>query len=363
LVCLISHFEPCLLMSIGVAEEIFAKMTFKNIAHRSGKRSFYVEQVNGNTRGLAKFDSNVSSVKISNQDTAVKAQDGPARCLELTGISGIDQPLEKLNDFLANFHRKSEPIFGERSCGVLLHGGHGTGKTYITERLVQTGWGKPHFIEINAKTATIVETFKNAKLSQPSIVVIDELESIVSKDDSLSQMNAKTLGQELDNLILRQRGEVMPQVLVVATTLNPSDIPISLKKKRRFHTQIALSIPDASARRSILRSLNPKILPGQREEILDKLGDRTHAYTAEDLYYLLSTASVKREKRHGNSDLDRDDIFIEQEDIEQALLEVRPTAMHDITLQPPSVRWDDIGGQDSVKKALRLAVESPIKVS
>jgi AAA family ATPase len=57
------------------------------------------------------------------------------------------------------------------------------------------------------------------------------------------------------------------------------------------------------------------------------------------------------------------DYYISPDDIEQAMLEVRPTAMHDITLQPPKVKWDEIGGQDSVKKALQSAVENSLKVS
>jgi AAA family ATPase len=337
-------------------------MIFKNLSHCGQRRSFSVESVNDNSSGLATFDLNTSSVKIVGREDMALIKMGELSCLELVNIAGIDQALKKLNGFLGNFNRKFRPIYGQRSCGVLLHGGHGTGKTYITEKIVATGWGKAHYIDINAKAATITETFKAAKLSQPSIIVIDELESLVSKDDAISQTNVKVLGQELDSLIVNQPRGVMPQVLVIGTTLNPSDIPISLRKKRRFQTQIALSIPDAGARRSILRSLDPKLHPDNHDEILDKLGERTHAYTAEDLDFLLSTASVKLEERLGFPDSNDSEVYIEQEDIEQALLEVRPTAMHDITLQPPSVRWDDIGGQESVKKALRLAVETPLKV-
>lgn len=357
----LSHWSWYLGDHLYHADEIFTQMIFKNLSYGSHKRSFRVELVNGNPSGVAKFDLNMSVVKILNRDGATNIPDQVAPRLELANIAGIDQALKKLNGFLGNFSRKFKPIYGQRSCGVLLHGGHGTGKTYIAESIVATGWGKAYYIDVNAKAANIKETFRNARRSQPSIIVIDELESIVSKDDVTSQMNVNVLGQEMDNLILDHAGDLMPQVLVIAATLNPSNIPSSLKKKRRFQTQIPLSIPDARARKSILRSLNPNVHPQQREDILDRLGDRTHAYTAEDLDSLLSTASVKLEERLRYPDLNSPEIFIEQEDIEQALLEVRPTAMHDVTLQPPSVRWSEIGGQDNVKKALRLAVETPLK--
>ena len=318
--------------------------------------------MNDSPNAVAKFVLNKSLVSISSQSGETKGLDSKVPRLQVANIAGIDQALKNLNGFLSNFNRKFKPLFGERSCGVLIHGGHGTGKTHIAQKVVATGWGKAFYMDKNAKAATIKETFKNARRSQPSIIVIDELERIVAKDDSVSQMNADVLGQELENLILEQYGDLMPQVLVIATTLNPGDIPTLLKDERRFLTQIPLSIPDARARKEILKSLNPNFHPENGAEVLDKLGDRTHAYTAKDLRHLLLTAGGKLEERLGYPEENTPDIFIEQEDIEQALLEVRPTAMHDITLQPPSVRWAEIGGQDSVKKALQLAVETPQKV-
>jgi SpoVK/Ycf46/Vps4 family AAA+-type ATPase len=140
---------------------------------------------------------------------------------------------------------------------------------------------------------------------------------------------------------------------------------MSLKGLNRFSTEIPLSIPDAPARKAILKSLDPPVVPDIRTEVLDKLGDRTHAYTAKDLVMLLSTAGKLAERRVDRTieDWKEKNHYLSQDDIEQALLLVRPTAMHDITLKPPSVRWDDIGGQESVKKALRRAVETPLKVT
>lgn len=336
-------------------------MTFKNVSHGSEKRSFRVELVNGSPNRVAMFGLKTSSVRILSGGRATELPCRETSRLELTNIAGMDQALKKLNAFLGNFSRKFKPVYGQRSCAILLYGGHGTGKTYITEQIVATGWGKVHHIDIYSQANGIKEAFKHATLNQPSIIVIDELETIVSKNDVTSQRNVLVLGEELDKLILERPGDLMPQVLVIATTLNPGDIPSSLKKKRRFQNQLPLSIPDAKARKSILRSLKPNVRPEQSNEILERLGDQTHAYTAEDLDLLLSTASMKLEERLGYPDLNDPDVYIEQEDIEQALVEVRPTAMHDITLQPPSVRWDDIGGQDGVKKALRLAVEVPLQ--
>ena len=334
-------------------------MTFKNLSHKGLKRTFVVDLVNGSSTNLAQIE-NGYSIKITKQSGVEDLQNGLRPVLEVVDIAGIDQALKKLNRFLKNFSWKFHLPSGQRSCGVLLHGGHGTGKTFIVERLVKTGWGKVLTIESDLKVPEMREIFRKAKANQPSIIVMDELESIVSKDGV-----AKLLGQELDNLVANHPRDSMPQVLVVAATYDISTIPMSLKKLRRFQTNIALPIPDAAARKAILKSLDVALRPEERDEILDRLGDRTHAYTPEDLATLLSVACDIGEERYQKSNIlpVEDEYFITQDDIEQAMLVVRPTAMHDITLQPPSVKWDEIGGQDNVKKALRRAVETPLLVS
>lgn len=338
-------------------------MTFKHLSLRGPKRTFTVDFVNGKLTSLGRYDES-SSVTISSPlENLPSAQtNGPVSPLEVVNIAGIDQALKKLNRFLSNFGRQFKFTWAQRSCAVLLHGGHGTGKTFILNKIIGTGWGKVIRIESDIKPATIRTIFKDARLCQPCIIVVDELESIVSKEDATSQSVAKALGEELDGLSQGNGGTSLPRVLVVAATLDAGSIPLSLRKRGRFRTDIPLPIPDAAARKAILKSLVPPVDPSTRDEMLDKLGDRTHAYTAEDLVSLLDTACEIAEERFeaGDCATHEEECFLKQDDLDQALLLVRPTAMHDITLQPPSVRWEDIGGQDSVKNALRRAVETPL---
>jgi AAA family ATPase len=342
-------------------------MTFKNLSLRGPKRSFIVNFVNGKPTGLGQYHE-ASAIQISSKaDNFPPAEiNGSPPQLEVIDIAGIDQALTKLNRFLRKFDREFKFTKAQRSCAVLLHGGHGTGKTFLLDRVIRTGWAKNIIrIEDDARPATIRTAFKKANLDQPSIIVIDELESIVSKDDTLSKSIAKTLGEELDNLTPSPGAKSLPRVLVIAATLDPSSIPMSLKRRGRFQTEIQLPIPDAAARKAILNYLEPQIHPDVRDEMVTKLGDRTHAYTAEDLATLLDAAYDLAEERVPVDEMiaSEKNYFLSQEDIEEALLLVRPTAMHDITLQPPRVRWDDIGGQDSLKKALQRAVETPLLVS
>lgn len=341
-------------------------MAFKNLSLRGPKRTFTVDFVNGKPTSLGRYDDSSSITIASPVDNIPIAQNnGPVSKLEVVNVAGIDQALKKLNRFLSNFDRQFKFTWAQRSCAVLLHGGHGTGKTFILNKIIGTGWGKVIRIENEVKLSTIRTVFKDARLSQPCIIIIDELESIVSKEDTTSQSLAKALGEELDGLSQGNDGSSLPRVLVVAATLDAGSIPLLLRKRGRFRTDIALPIPDATARKAILKSLVPPVDPSSRDELLDKLGDRTHAYTAEDLVSLLDTAcDIAEEKLDtGDAMTAEEECFLRQDDLDQALLLVRPTAMHDITLQPPSVRWEDIGGQDSVKSALRRAVETPLLVS
>ncbi|KAL2065615.1 hypothetical protein VTL71DRAFT_3285 [Oculimacula yallundae] len=386
------HWEWFLKDHLSRAEIIFPGMMFKKISPVGTKRDFIVDFINGKPNGLASYERGTTSVTISSRIEApiqVEVNGSPPR-LEVVNIAGIDQALKKLNLFLSNFDRQKDftHTWVQRSCAVLLHGGHGTGKTYLMNKIINTGWSKNVLrLENDAKLSDVRLTFQNAMLSQPSIIVIDDLDSLVSKEEVASSTTAtamaKAIGRELDTLSQCRSGSSLPRVLIIATSLNASNIPMTLKRLGRFETEIALPIPDVSARKAILHSLERPFDPTTRDATLNKLGDRTHAYTAEDLVALLNAAGVFAEQRLdakglGTSDslhltqedlaqrLDAmkiensDALYLTQEDIEQALLQVRPTAMHDITLQPPSVRWDEIGGQDSVKNALRRAVETPL---
>lgn len=344
-------------------------MTFKNLSLVGPRRTFTVELIDSVPNILGQYEEGCSvriSSKVHEDVQPQHIETTPT--LQVVNMAGIDQALQKLNDFLSEFSMDFAFPWAHRSGAVLLHGGHGSGKTFLLNKITSTGWGKVHRVKRKdaSKPANIEKVFKEAKLSQPSIIVLDDLQNIVSKEDSVSQCILETLEEELDSLYAHDpMRKTLPRVLVIAATLESSSIPISLKDVSRFSTEIPLTIPDALARKAILKSLAPPISLDVRDDILDRLGDRTHAYTAKDLVMLLSTAGKLAEKEIDKTveGWKEKEHFLSQDAIEQALLLVRPTAMHDITLKPPSVRWDEIGGQESVKKALQRAIETPLLVS
>lgn len=335
-----------------------------------GRRTFVVETFLIEGRPLPNLITHFTStsrVKIIDEsaDAAVPVSDGPRPNLEVRGIAGVDLALKKLNDFLAEFNtvEKSEPNWGQRACGLLLHGANGVGKSLILDKVAACGWGRVFRIETDTKVASIRDCFKEARLSAPSIILIDDLDQLASSEANKLSPACKALSEEMDRI---STDSPQPKIVILAATTSLPSIPRQLRKRGRFTTDILLSIPDIDARKAILRSLAPQDLPIHILNLLAKLGERTHAYTPEDLALLLDAACSISRRRHrleggetaesGGSASD-----LTSADIDAALLAVRPSAMHDVTLQPPKIRWSEIGGQHSIKAALQRAVEVPMK--
>jgi AAA family ATPase len=344
-------------------------MSFE-VSLKGPKRSFIVESFTNDGKTvpctMVRFGG-CTSVKIAGEENSVMPDipDGPRPVLQIPNVAGIERALIKLNEFLADFddEQTTEPAWGQRSCGVLLHGAHGTGKSLILKKISDTGWGKVFNISTPTKSTDVQHVFKNARQAQPSVIIIDDIDAIVSKENSSSSDIFRVLGEEMDSLTIDNPGDA-PKIVVVAATSVPNEVSRSLRKRGRFTTEILLPLPGVDARKRILRALAPSASTDDQLALLDRLGDRTHAYTAEDLGLLLdeSCRVARRRCRVARFEGAEASQSLLQEDIDQALLSVRPSAMHDVTLQPPKVRWDDIGGQDNIKKALRRAVEIPFLV-
>lgn len=323
---------------------------------RGPKRTFVVESfLNNGTLlpdSMVRFDES-SAVKITNE-VITPQPEGPRPLLQVANIEGIDRALLQLNRFLAKFERAP---WARNSCGVLLHGAQGTGKTMLLDQVCRTGWGKVFRVDAQIRPSALRELFKSARHSEPSIIAIDNIESVVSKENNKSYEFELALGEEMDNLIIKDSSEELPppRVVVVATTSTLNDMPASLRKPGRFTKDVMLPVPDIDARKKILKSLVPDANEAETA-VLDRIGERTYAYTPQDLVLLLCEAydiAGERTQEKG----------LIQEDFDEALLHVRPTAMHDVSLQPPKVRWEEIGGQEHIKKALRRALEAPLRVS
>lgn len=285
-------------------------------------------------------------------------QDRPSPSLRVPNIAGIEQALTKLNEFLEDFEfNQAEPSWGKRSYGVILHGAHGTGKSLVLKKISETGWGRVFHVDASTKPSSLRDVFKDAMQSPRGIILIHELDFLVPNI-------GRVLCEEMDRITDADTpgNGSSPNIVIVAEAFKLSEIPSSLRKRGRLNTEILIPVPDVYARRRILRSLVPAQSPDSLLTLLDRIGERTHAYTGEDLALLLDKAcEIGRRRLRGKSESLDTKNNLTKEDIDEALLAIRPSAMHDITLQPPKVHWHEIGGQHAIKKALRRAVETPLK--
>lgn len=341
--------------------------------------NFKVVRVNGQSDSLGRFREATSTVRILNADdadsAAAAADDAgstPGGDLVVKDVPGLAKPVAALNHFLEAFGRRFR-VAGEReSCAFMVHGGHGTGKTLILERLAATGWGSVQWIQPGDKLSTIREVFKQATASrQPTIILIDEFQDLISKDRSNRDDVVRTLTNELDALSAKAKAEQrLPCVVVVATCLDYMlDVPVKLRRRSRFYRNAALPIPRAPERREILDFLNPPLREAEREGCLANIASRTHAFNGDDLACLVLNALEIQAARLGSEAAaaateesgemtEPPKNSMPASDMEQALKVTEATAMHDINLNPPTIHWRDVGGQDKLKKVLSRMIKN-----
>ncbi|KAL6691835.1 P-loop containing nucleoside triphosphate hydrolase protein [Trichoderma pleuroticola] len=370
-------------VSLDRAEQVFPGMVLEGVNINKLRRTFKVLSVNGQSNNLARFKLSSSTVRILQpggdqdipEDAQVATTSGP---LAVTGVPGLSSQVNTINQFLRGFGRPFWIQNERESCGFVIHGGHGTGKTFILQRIAATNWGRVHWIKPSDKLSSIRETFKQAQSQQPSLLFIDGLEDILAKDRSNRDTVIEALGDELDNLsAAASTANALPRVVVIATCLDYlADVPAKLQKRSRFRENVALPIPRATERLEILRFFNPPLQAEEKESCLVSLASKTHAYNGDDLANLVlnakkilgnrldeETAAAQNVDVGATGEISQDtqqpkEHYLTSQDMEQALRITRPTAMHDINLKPPTIHWQDVGGQESLKKVLSRMIKN-----
>ncbi|KAG8168000.1 hypothetical protein KVR01_003689 [Diaporthe batatas] len=339
-------------------DDVFPGFLVKRVAAGAVFRNFKITSVNGSISGNARFITASTKIRIStgeNVETAAPVA-RPA-ILKLDMIAGLEPQVRELNKKLRRWYKSYGPSSGRRSCGLVLDGGSGTGKTMLVEKICETGWGTVHRIRPHDKLSSISQTLQTAREDQPSIVVMDDFESIINDDRSNRSAVIRTVKEFLDKLALPREFE-RPKVLVLATcTEYATHIPKELREVRFFDSHINLPLPDPARRKAILSTF----CPDAGNSVLDNVGEKTHAYNGKDLGSLAERVYEMLEEKLGDTEdagitASPDTHAITEEMFTEAMKVVPPSAMHDINLKPPPVHWDDIGGQDEVKQTLQRAL-------
>ncbi|HIJ07704.1 MAG: AAA family ATPase, CDC48 subfamily [Methanomicrobiales archaeon 53_19] len=258
--------------------------------------------------------------------------------------------------------------------GVLLYGPPGTGKTLIARAVASEV--DAHFItlsgpEIMSKyygesEGKLREVFDEAQENSPTIIFIDEIDSIAPKrEDTKGEVERRVVAQLLSLMDgLKSRG----QVIVIAATNLPDAIDPALRRGGRFDREIEIGIPDKKGRLEILQ-IHSRGVPLAEDVELSHFADITHGFVGADLSLLVKEAAMHALRKiipKINVDEDiptelLDELKVVREDFDEALKHVEPSAMREVLVEVPDVHWSDIGGLVEVKEELREAVEWPLK--
>jgi len=292
-------------------------------------------------------------------------------------IGGLGPEIKKIREMI-ELPMKHPELFErlgvEAPKGVLLHGPPGTGKTLLARALASET--NSHFQtlsgpEIMSKyygesEERLREIFKEAEEEAPSIIFIDEIDSIAPKREEVTGEVERRIVAQL--LAVMDGLESRGKVVVIGATNRPDSLDPALRRPGRFDREIEIGVPNREARLEVLQ-IHARGMPLAEDVKLEKLADITHGFVGADLAALAREAGMRALRRIvPELDLDVESIPVEilnkivvvNEDFVDALRELEPSAMREVLVESPNVRWDDIGGLAEVKQELMEAVEWPL---
>ncbi|MDC4230634.1 MAG: CDC48 family AAA ATPase [Nitrosopumilus sp.] len=293
-------------------------------------------------------------------------------------IGGITNEIKKVREMIELPLRHPE-IFEklgiEAPKGVLLYGPPGTGKTLLAKAVANES--QAHFISISGpeimskfygeSEARLREIFKEAREKAPSIIFVDEIDSIAPKREEVTgEVERRVVSQMLS---LMDGLEARGKVIVIAATNRPNAIDPALRRPGRFDREIEIKVPDKKGRSDIL-AIHSRNMPLSDDVDMAKISSVSHGYVGADLEYLCKEAAMKclrrllpvldlQEEKLSPETLDK--LIVNHEDFTKALIEVTPSGMREVFIENPDVSWEEVGGLEDVKRELQEAVEWPMK--
>jgi len=258
--------------------------------------------------------------------------------------------------------------------GVLFYGPSGTGKTLMAKAVSQES--NAHFISINgpeimskfygASEGRLREIFREAEENAPSIIFIDEIDSIAPKRvDTSGEVERRVVSQLLSLLDgLRGRGEI----ICIGATNRINALDEALRRPGRFDREIEFGVPNVKGRKEIFQ-IHTRGMPFEDDVDLDHYAEITYGFVGADIMAVCREAAMfALRKILPKINLDEpipsdiiQDLKITDDDFMQAINMIEPSAMREVMVEIPNVSWEDVGGLESIKEELKEAVEWPLK--
>jgi transitional endoplasmic reticulum ATPase len=323
-----------------------------------------------------------NSTRIAVSEESAKAvqvtREGAAPSITYEDIGGLGDAVGRVREMIELPLRHPElfkRLGVEAPKGVLLHGPPGTGKTLLAKAVANETNANFYTIggpEIMSKyygesEEKLRNIFEQAEKNAPSIIFIDEIDSIAPKREEVSGEVERRIVAQLLSLMdgMSARGKVV----VIGATNRVNAIDPALRRPGRFDREIEIAVPDRVGRLEILQ-IHTRGMPLAKDVNLEKLADISHGFVGADLQALSKEAAMRAlRKILPEVDLSSESIpaetlrkiIVTMQDFMDVIKEMEPSAMREIFVEVPDVKWEDIGGLSSIKQELQEAVEWPLK--
>ncbi|GAA4769899.1 CDC48 family AAA ATPase [Stakelama sediminis] len=294
---------------------------------------------------------------------------------DIGGMAGTIDQLREMVELPLRYPELFQRLGVDPPKGVLLHGPPGTGKTRLARAVANES--DAEFFLVNGpeimgsaygeSEKRLREVFEEATKAAPSIVFIDEIDSIAPKRGQVSGEAEKRLVAQL--LTLMDGLEARANLVVIAATNRPEAIDEALRRPGRFDREIVVGVPDERGRREIL-GIHTRGMPLDEDVDLGELARTTYGFVGADIAALTREAAIEAVRRiMPKLNLSEqtippevlDTLSVGRKDFLEALKRVQPSAMREVMVQAPQVRWDDVGGLDEAQMRMKEGVELPLK--
>ena len=294
---------------------------------------------------------------------------------DIGGLGGQIERVREMIELPLRFPQLFEKLGVEPPKGILLHGPPGTGKTLIAKAVANET--DANFITLNGpeimskyygeSEAKLREIFEEASKKAPSIIFIDEIDAIAPKREEVTGEVERRIVAQLLGLMdgLQARG----QVVVIGATNRINALDPALRRPGRFDREIEIGVPDRNGRLEVLQ-VHTRGMPLDKNVNLEKLADVTHGFVGADLQALSKEAAMRAlRKVLPQIDLESktvppkviEGLQVTMDDFADALKDVEPSAMREVLVESPNVKWTDVGDLEDAKQELAEAVEWPLK--
>jgi transitional endoplasmic reticulum ATPase len=348
------------------------------------------DKVRANLFGSRSVDYTVTSVLpegvvLIQPDTAIQLENmkqtsGRKSKVSYEDIGGLGNQVQRIREMI-ELPLKYPEIFDRLGIqppkGVFLYGPPGTGKTLIVRAVAHET--DAYFISISGpeimgkfygeSEARIRKIFEEAQQHAPAIIFIDEIDAIAPKREDMGgekQVEKRVVAQLLSLMDgLESRGKVM----VIGATNIPNAIDPALRRPGRFDREISISIPDRKGRLEILH-IHTRGVPLAADVDMEKLAEITHGFVGADLEALAREAamtalrSILPQINYEMAEIPYQllmSLEVTMDHFQEAMKEVEPSAIREVFVEVPDVKWEDVGGLDDIKSAMKETVEWPLK--